>query len=392
MPRMKRKKPAQPVHYAKDSSGKYIRIPIREIRPGYYLVDYRREGKAERKGFADLVQAENHARGLAIDRRNLGLSAFDLSNDQRQDALRALALLAGSATLEQACRDYIKRHPYKGGETLVSTAAKYIRLMRREGARRISIRDKVWKYRAFINGVGGDTLTASLDLPDVEQWMNTRGYTSAHTRKDYRGAIGALLNFYRGQRRVRHRRDEVLPAIWKPVQVAHLLTTATQEAPGIVPALAILFFAGLRPHEVFRLDWKNVRMADGFIQVDPETSKVRSARTVDISPNLTKWLAPHQQRSGLVCGGQFVFRRLREKIMTNAGVTVWPVDVARHTFATAFYVEHGDAAKVMQQLGHFGSVGTFTRHYKSLMTTKEAAAFWKIEPPQGKIIQLKKSA
>ena len=389
---MKRKKPVRPVHYAKDANGKYIRIPIREIRPGYYLVDYRREGKVDNKCFSDLAQAETHARGLAVDRRNLGLAAFDLSSEQRQDALRAMALLAGSATLEQACREYVKRHPVKGGETITTTAAGYIRLMRREGARRISIKDKLWKFRVIVKGLGASTLTAGIDLADLNRLLDARGITSKRTRGNYRGALASMLNFYRGQRRDRQRHDEVLPVVWKPAQVAHLLATATKDAPDIVPALACLFFAGLRPHEMFRLDWKNIRLADGYIQIDPETSKVRSARTVDISPNLTKWLAPYQKKSGLVSGGQFVFRRLRELVMVEAGVTTWPVDVARHTFATAFYVQHGDAAKVMQQLGHFGSLATFTRHYKSLMSTKEAQAFWKIEPPQGKVIQLRRSA
>ena len=54
---MKRRKQKTAVHYAKDQSGKFIRIPIREVRPGYYMVDYRREGKTERKAWSspDLV-------------------------------------------------------------------------------------------------------------------------------------------------------------------------------------------------------------------------------------------------------------------------------------------------------------------------------------------------
>ena len=386
------KKRTTPVHYAKDQNGKLVRIPIREIRPGYYLVDYRREGKTERKGFAELTRAENHARALAIERRNLGLAAFALTDDQRHDALKALGVLAGSASLLQAATEYIRRHPAKKAETLTTTAARYLRAMRREGARRISVKDKLWKFKCFIRGMGSDCQTASVDAEDIERWMDEQGHTNSWTRRGYRGAIGALLNFYRGTRKTRHKRDEVLPTIWSPVEVAHFMQTAAVEAPAVIPALAILFFAGLRPHEVFRLDWRNVRLAEKLIMVDPETSKVRTARAVDIPNNLLKWLAQHERKTGLVSGGQFVFRRLREKVMKKAGVPVWPVDVARHSFATAHYVQHGDAARTMQQLGHFGSVSTFTRHYKGLMTPKEAAAYWKVEPKQGKILRLARTA
>ena len=389
---MRRKKPKMPVYYAKDGRGRVIKIPIREERPGYFRVDSRVRGRGQRKCFSDLTAAENHARSLALAERNEGMAAFLLSDAQRHDALKALAILAGSASLEASAVEYVRRHPARGAEKLVSTAARYIRQMRREGARRISIKDKLWKFRAFCKGMGKDAVTAAIETPDVERWMDVRGYTSRETRRSYRVAVNCLLNFYHGRRKNHEHRDEVLPTIWRARDVERLMRTAAKEAPESVPALAVMFFAGLRPYEVFRLNWSRVNLTDGFITVTPESSKVRSARTVEISDNLRQWIAPHYRDSGMLSGGQYVFRRLREKVMEKAGISDWPTDVARHTFATAHYWHHQDAARTMKELGHFGSVQTFVRHYKSLMTPSEAAAFWEIKPAAGKVIHLRRDA
>ena len=68
------------------------------------------------------------------------------------------------------------------------------------------------------------------------------------------------------------------------------------------------------------------------------------------------------------------------------GIERWPNDVARHTFATAHYTHFGDAAKTLSQMGHFEGPQTFVRHYKGMMTTKDAGAFWKIEPSRTAVI------
>lgn len=379
---MSRKKRSMPVHFAKDARDRVIRIPIREERPGYFRVDYRvaGAGKGHRKCFSDLTSAENHARSLQVEKVNHGLAAFSLTGEQRQDALTALKLLSGSSSLTKAAEEYILRHPVRDAEKLVTTAARYIRQMRREGARRISIKDKIWKFRVFLKGVGKETVTASVEPADIERWMDLRGYNARSTRKSYRAAVGCLLNFYHGKRKIREHRDEVLPTIWKAPQIERLMRAAEEHRPDIAPALAILFFAGLRPHELFRLDWHSVDLKERIITVTAESSKVRSARTVGMSNNLRRWLASHPRKNGLVCGGVFVYRHRREAVMKKAGLTDWPKDVARHSFATAHYWHHQDASLTMKELGHFGNSQTFVRHYKSLMTPLEAEAYWKIAP------------
>jgi len=69
-----------------------------------------------------------------------------------------------------------------------------------------------------------------------------------------------------------------------------------------VQFLAIGAFAGLRHAEIERLDWREVRLADRFIEVTAGKSKTASRRLVPITDNLAKWLAPHAEKAGRVPG------------------------------------------------------------------------------------------
>jgi integrase len=224
---------------------------------------------------------------------------------------------------------------------------------------------------------------------DVDLFCRQHGYAGT-TRRNYVGAFKHMINFYTGKKRVKILRDEKLPTIWPAETVSRIFQVAEMRYPKAVPALALLFFCGLRPHEVFRATWdQHIDLEAAAVKISPEISKVRTSRHVDIPPNALKWLAAYREKSGLVCGGFFQFRRLRELVMKAAGLKSWPVDVARHTYATAHYTVHGSADRTMQQLGHFGSSATFVRHYKSLMTTSAAKKFFEISPrADAKIIKI----
>lgn len=389
---MRRKKQKIPVHFAEDHRKHRIPIPIREVRPGYYLLDLIREGRRERKGFGDLEDAKLYALQKHIEIKNRGMDAFTLSDSARRDAVDALKILGGAASLRTVAEEYVRRHPPKGAETISFTAWRYLRAMMKRGARPLSVKDKLFKFRVYVRAVGPDTPTASIDAKDVERWIAEKGYRG-HSAQGYRRSLVALLNFYHGKLKVRQNGDDAVPVVWKPATVRRLFRAAEEHERQIIPTLTLMLFAGIRPYEAMRLRWEDVNLHDKHVVLGPEITKTRTARTVDLSANALEWLMKHHANRGLVSGGQFIYRRRREKIMEKAGVESWPVDVARHTFATAHYVEYQDASKTMSQLGHFGNPSTFTRHYKGLLSRKEASEFWSITPSKkGEIIRMTESA
>lgn len=79
----------------------------------------------------------------------------------------------------------------------------------------------------------------------------------------------------------------------KPSEVSHLLNYAKAYKNGAtLPAVAILFFAGVRPEELTRLTWLDVDFEEEYISVRSHKSKTGGARHVPMSGNLKAILAP----------------------------------------------------------------------------------------------------
>lgn len=349
----------------------------------YYAVNLRRGGQDSRKFFSTLEAATIHCQQKSNEIKRNGYGAFQLSDTQRLDALEAVTLLGGTTTLTAAVKEYLRIYPRQKAESVLRTAAKYLRDMKAEGRRRISIMEKRQKFRLFCREFGRRN-TASITKADVIAWADKRGY-KGQNKDNYVGAILSLLNFYAGNKRKPGRKAWV-PVTWGPERVEKIFRLAEEQVSDAVPWLVLLWFCGMRPGEAEKLTWENVRLDDGNIFIDAETSKIAASRTVDLSPNALRWLTAYRKISGSVSGGMSIARAYRERIKELLGVDRWPNDVARHTFATAHYTHFGDAAKTLSQMGHFEGPQTFVRHYKGMMTTKDAAAFWQIEPSSTAVI------
>jgi integrase len=159
-------------------------------------------------------------------------------------------------------------------------------------------------------------------------------------------------------------------------QAQALLTTC---APEILPSVAIGLLAGLRISEIGRLDWRDIDLERGFIEVGATKTKTARRRLVQISENLSAWLAPHPRENGPVRPPFVTYRRKFVSAREASGIKEWPDNAMRHSFASYFLAIHQDAAKTALQLGHTES-HTLFRHYHQLVRADDAAAYWQIKP------------
>jgi integrase len=353
---------------------------IREVRPQYWLVDFMVDGRRVRKTFTDLNLAKAFCQEKRREIASRGSQSLDLPDAIRVHALKAMEILKGTgATIVQAAEEYARRHPKTQGEAVRQTCDRYLARMTEEGRRMASIRDKRWKFGAICEDLG-DRQTASLDQSDISQWITARGFKNG-TAHAYEGAAKTLLAFFRGEKRRAIRNcDEAAPETWDVKTATTLFQNAETFTPDLVPALAVLFFAGIRPTEMVRLTWEQIDLDGRVIRLTGDVTKTRTMRNVEISDNLLAWLSACQGAGPLVKSGAW-YRTQRERLMKKSNITSWPTDVARHTFATMLYNSTHDAAKVMAQLGHFGNPQTFVTHYKGVpVTAADAAAYWQINP------------
>ena len=370
-------------------------IVIREVRPGYYLVDVQRNGQRQRKAFSDLQDAKTYCDILRRKIDNEGFSVLDLTPDQRSDAKKALAILASKTTLQTAAAFWMRHHGGEDGVTLRQLGDRWLIALRGQGCRETTMREREHKVTRLCSDLGGQTV-ASITRDELVQWMDAYRLSGA-TRDGYRRCYRAMFEYAVTERMIevnpasgirRIRMDERLPTPFTVDAVEKVLRAAQRYAPNMLPHLVVQFFAGLRPGEALGLDWSAIDWREKIIRVTPETSKVRRSRIVDMNPTLLAWLAPYRQDTGpisVTTRNQWDYYATRKDcdgasgILGAAGVD-WIQDGPRKTFASAHYATHSDAAKLAAILGHTGGHDVLFRHYRGLMTKREARRFWKLSP------------
>ncbi len=135
-------------------------------------------------------------------------------------------------------------------------------------------------------------------------------------------------------------------------EIGRLMRTAeTFEGGACLAATAIMLYAGVRPNEVERLRWSDVRLDAGVICIAPRHSKTGGARHVTIFPPLARILQRIQRsESERICPPNW--KRLRSRLHREAGFTSWQPDVLRHTFATHHLATFRNYAELQLEMGH----------------------------------------
>lgn len=166
-------------------------------------------------------------------------------------------------------------------------------------------------------------------------------------------------------------------SIYTPAQARDMLAAVRDESRA---GLAILLFAGVRPHEAQKLRWADVR--DGFIHVANDVAKTRQARNVEINPTLAAWLDAEcaAQESAPICPPARAFERDVREAKEAAGVKSRQPDMARHSFASYWLAANHDEARLKQLLGHSVNSDTLFVHYRAATTARVAAEFWALRP------------
>ena len=222
--------------------------------------------------------------------------------------------------------------------------------------------------------------------PQLEEWLRSLAM-SPRSRNNYRSTIVMLWRYARERGylpRDRSTEADGLPRakmidseieIFRTSDFVKLISKADAE---VVPFLAIGAFTGLRHAELLRLDWEDIRFAQGFVEVKAKKAKTAQRRLVPIQPNLAAWLAPYHERSGKVCPWIRI-GRTASVLAKDHGID-WPNNGLRHSYASYRLAQCQDAAKVALEMGN--SPAMIFRHYREVVTPQEAAAWWDIFPEQ----------
>lgn len=178
-----------------------------------------------------------------------------------------------------------------------------------------------------------------------------------------------------------------------PQEAAMLLAKADE---AIRPALALGLFAGLRMAELERIDWSEIHLEVGHVQITAGKAKSARNRIIPISENLAAWLKPHERSEGSVwpeshqrgrkmmeaahnAAGFGTAKQVRDTKGKENELKKWPDNGLRHSYATYHLAFHENAHELALHMGHTNTALIFA-HYRRPVTKETARVFWSITP------------
>lgn len=388
----------------------------------YHVLDYRVNGQRKlvwRSSLADAKQAANAAidKIVAGQAEVLQLTSSDAHVYLRareitdrigapldiiaRECVEARTLLAGRATVLEACKEWLKRHDVRVPKKTVSEAtAACLAMAKADG----KSNDRRKQLSAIFDAFKRDQniMVAEVTPTLVSQWLAGL-QLSERTRRNYRDALGFLCrwcalagyipkgtNWLENVQKYSARKIGEIE-IYTPEEIAKLIEHADD---AMLPFIVIQAFAGLRHAEVARLDWNEIELSatagESFIEVTLAKSKTGERRLVPIQDNLKSWLAPHKKERGPVCKFANTTKQLL-KIAKDAGVE-WKHNGLRHSFISYRVAATADVPRVADEAGN--SVAIIRQHYLRRVKPSEAARWFSVEPArgQGKIVQFNSKA
>jgi len=369
-----------------------MRKPTLTIRPyphsktHRFVLDLRPFGKG-RKFFRsrDEAKAERRRQLIALERH--GREAIGLSPHELSGIMKARERLAEYGKTMVDAADFLIHHLEiirRCKITVAQLADEVLEAKRKDGRSEAYRSDLKLRLGIFCRDFG-KRLIAAITVEEIDNWLRALN-CSLKSRANYRANIGVLFSY--AEKRGMIEKNPV-PRTAKPKLVDHppeiftvdelraLLEAAQRIEPDVLPTLAIGAFSGLRDAEIKRLDWSEVNLRRGFIDVKAAKAKSARRRLVPILPNLAEWLKPYSTMKGHVVP-QTVRGKI-DRVCEGAALARWPQNGLRHSFASYRLAAIHDAPRVASELGHTSPQMLYST-YRELVLPEEAERYWKIEP------------
>lgn len=343
-------------------------------------------GKRTRSYWPSERAALNEAARLRDLDRQAGTEWAMLSDDER-NALAGLWARAKRAGVDLwKLFDERPRTAVVASIPLSAAVDQLLEAKRTAGCRAVYLTNLRQCLQAFIRGrelQSADSVTVG----DIEQWLTEKGGT-AHTRAMWRSRLSTLFGWcVRREYLIKNpvaavdavRIDHQPPRILTVEECRRLLMTVRKDEPAMLAWIALGLFAGIRPGELDRLEWKAIQGAT--VTIDASASKVRARRIVSLEPVAVAWMTVARELNPdcpSVSPPHATRRRALRRIREAMGWDEWPADILRHTAASYLLAHHQDAGKVALNLGN--SPGVLFRHYRELVTSEAARAWLALLP------------
>ena len=348
-----------------------------------WKVDARTKDGGSRRFFPHKTDAETFAAQCRAEKESNGTKSFGSAD-----------LAKYGKTVQHAIDFYIAYLRAHEKSVTVETAVKELIDLRRAAGRDEAYLEGVAiRLGRFVREHQGAVI-ASFETGALNRWLTQLPFMPA-TRNTYRRDLVTLFSFCSDhgycERNVAEKTDRATDidkpvGILTPAQASALLSACGED---VMPYVAIGLFAGLRAAEIEKLDWAEVDLESGHIEVTAAKSKTRRRRLVPISESLAAWIRPLAKLSGPVTPEGL--RKRFEAARKAAGLKEWPNNALRHSFGSYRLALCQDAPRVSLEMGN--SPQMVFAHYRELVKPKDAALFWSLSPrAEDKVVAMSAAA
>jgi integrase len=268
--------------------------------------------------------------------------------------------------------------------TVTQLACEVLAAKKKDGHAPMYLADLRKRLARFARDFGARPI-AAITVEELDDWLRNLE-CAPKTRANFRANIGVLFSYAERRRMIdtnpvlRTSRPKLIdkaPEIFSVDELSALLNAASTVALDVLPMLAIGEFDGLRESEIKRLDWTEIDLRRGFIEVKANKAKTARRRIIRIQPNLAELLAPYSAMSGAVVPVNS--RKKLDAVRKASRLQRWSKNGLRHSFASYRLAATNEAATVAAELGHSTSQMLYST-YREVVLPEEAERYWKIAP------------
>ncbi|MCX6875955.1 MAG: tyrosine-type recombinase/integrase [Verrucomicrobia bacterium] len=367
-------------------------------------------GKSVSRMFTDPAAADEYVADLTKENKRHGRAAAVNS-----DEVAGLALwrdfVAGEHTAGRdapALRDVLSGALGRLREGVATPALadlhkKFIDAREREAVSAVHLHALKMRLNRFVSYFPADEPAGAVTTERIEKAMASMraGGLAPQTIKGIRGAAHGLFQWALDRNLVaqnpvaRAKAPKVTQGevgTITPSQLLGLLNTALQHRPGAVPALAVWAFCGVRRAELGRLRYADLDLKRQELRISAKVAKTGVTRFIPVPPALAAWLEAAEAAGvgplGKIVPGEGdklaegqINRWLRE-LRPLAGLTEWPSNALRHSFASHACAMTDDYSRVAAWLGHARDPRLLIGRYRHAVP-KDAGAKWFNVFPEG---------
>lgn len=303
----------------------------------------------------------------------------------------AYRLLSGRATINEACRDWLKRNAVELPKITVAEAViKLKKQAETDGKSNDRQKQLAAALDAFTEGFNQEVHTITPKL--VADYLTALPFKE-RTKRNHRDTIG-FFNRWLVMRGYLSKGTDWLEGVqnYTARKLGEISTYTAEEMrrliaaadDKILPMIVIGGFAGLRHAEIARLDWQDIDLEEGFIEIKASNAKTDTRRIVPIKANLKPFLEKLAKKSGKVVSLVNTTKQLLKTATDTADVEAeleameWKHNALRHTYISARVAECGDVPRVADEAGNSPQV--IRTNYLKRMRPAAAAEWFAIQP------------